>query len=102
MLLIVAIGVAFIAIAISRWVFASSGLRPADYGLLVSVARLATKSAAERAQRVLRDRGIRATIGYQPPIVHVDARGHARRDPGGHDVLVFPADVSAAQAVLAP
>jgi hypothetical protein len=94
------IGVALMAIALSRWVFAPHGARSPDYGLLVAAATVATRSAAERAQSVLLDRGIRATLGFQPPIVHVDAQGHATRDPGGHDVLVFPADLTRARDAL--
>ncbi len=95
-----ALGIALIAVAVSRWVFASHGIKRADYGLL---AVAATRNSAESAQ-VARERlgaeGIRATVGTQPPVVLVDSAGHAVRQPSQHEVLVFPADLERAVATL--
>ncbi|MEV6139043.1 hypothetical protein AB0L63_23860 [Nocardia sp. NPDC051990] len=57
-----------------------------DYGLLVAAATVATETTARTVRDLLRDNGIRATIG--------PAR------PTRHRVLVFPEDAARAFEIL--
>ena len=90
--------VAFIAVAvlalILRWAFSRGGSliappprpgTPDDYGLLVPISEAGPPAAAERVRQILQADGIRVTIA---------------RTNAGPFVMVFPADVARARAVL--
>jgi hypothetical protein len=93
--LLLAMLVAAILVLIMRWVFSTS--RPAtgrpdqgpnaNHGLLVPVLSQASRSAALAAKNRLSDKGIRCSM--------------SRLDHDHYDVMVFAADLDAAQAQLA-
>ncbi len=68
------------------WLTRSHEPATEDYGLLVAAATVATESTARTVRDLLRDNGIRATIG--------PAR------PTHHRVLVFPEDAVRAFEIL--
>lgn len=84
-----------------RWVFSRRGVkrlvaRP-DYGLLSPVARLNSAGEAEAVRQRLGAEGIRGTVA--PAGKGFDARG-IPWPAEAHVVLVFPADVARATALL--
>lgn len=85
---------------IGQWIWRPGRPRARDYGLLIAAATVPSRAAADQATALLREHGIRATIGSAPPVVHVSPNGHAVRQPPRHQVLVFPADLAAARALL--
>jgi hypothetical protein len=78
-----------------RWTFGTGRDQPAPHvpdpndptgdGLLTEVSRVPTEAAAQVLRVRLTEAGIRATIG---------------RDDGGYRLLVFPADLADARAVV--
>ena len=86
---LVALAALGVVVLICRWVFATPARRthrpasppgPADFGLLVPVASLATPAEAEAVRRRLAEAGIRSTLA-------------------GERVLVFPADAGRARSL---
>ena len=79
---------------------------PTDFGLLVPVASMPTRAAAEVARGLLAEHGIRATLADQQvdaEPVRISADGRVlppRVVVPATDVLVFPADASGARALL--
>jgi len=88
-------------VVLCRWVFGGRGVRHVvdrpDYGLLSPVARRNSATEAEQVCDQLAREGIRATVA--PAGKGFDARG-IPWPPEAHVVLVFPADVERATALL--
>lgn len=89
-------------VLLTRWVFGTRGVRRVrplpDYGLLVPVARLADRAAAEDLRARLLAHGIRGTV--VPAGKGYDAQGRPWPPDAAH-LLVFPDDVERARALLA-
>ncbi len=110
-----AVGAVLVALGASRWVFSTShreqrsasATARRDFGLLVPVASLADRGAVEQARSVLTAAGLRATVAEVPAgrgPVRVSADGHVQEPettPAEVHLLVFPADLDRARALLA-
>ena len=94
----------------SRFVFGTGRPRtpttPADFGLLIPVATMPTRAAAEVARTLLAGHGIRATLADQqteaePVRISADGRTLPPRPAvPTTDVLVFPVDAGRAAQLL--
>lgn len=95
----------------SRFVFGTGRVHkpatPTDFGLLIPIASMPTRAAAEGARTLLAGHGIRATLADQrreSEPVRISADGRVlppRVVVPDTDVLVFPADVARARSLLA-
>jgi hypothetical protein len=107
---VLALGIALCLGLVARWVYGPTRaqrrrrdqlVQARDFGLLVPLVTLPARHAAERGRAHLVTHGIRATVAQVPDgPLHVTHDGDVLRPVGGHQILVFPDDVTEAARLL--